>query len=185
MGWTSFPTTSQPTTQELNALVDAEFPPEATIIDRSGWLDHRHHRYTLLQLPSIEDATDPARHLISVTTVENRNDRINYKTIDETAGPFLYDCPSRIIKKAMTTPPLNAIAENWRLKVMNKHRRDREAERLLKDLKAQYPHGQLEFIVGGQQVLYRPAVYLGRKVHTYHLPRQNILHVLRRRANRP
>ena len=44
-----------------------------------------------------------------------------YKTIDETAGPYEYDCPMSLVRKA--SPTTNSYALEWREKVAEFHRR--------------------------------------------------------------
>jgi hypothetical protein len=43
-----------------------------------------------------------------------RNGRYGYKAMDETVGPFYYDCPERIL--AALTPTENVVANEWRAK---------------------------------------------------------------------
>jgi len=43
-----------------------------------------------------------------------------YKPMDETMGPFYYNCPKTYLRDA--SPPVNQTAANWRAKVLEYHK---------------------------------------------------------------
>ena len=180
MGWTSFPLPSKPDLPTLNAIVDKEFLGDGiSIIDRSGWQSYNHHRYTLIQLPQQPGSDEHHPRLICVTLVEYRHGDLYIKTMEETEGPFYYDCPQRLIKEAETTTPLNDRASAWRTKVTEKHQRDLAVSNLLKTLRAEYPNGDRRLIVAGKEVTYHPATRRRKRVHTcYHPDEPNLLRII-------
>lgn len=63
---------------------------------------------------------------IGLTLIESRGDEVAVKHMDETVGPYHYDCPLAFIKKA--SPPAEGYAGPWREKVLAFHAR-RAADR--------------------------------------------------------
>ena len=58
---------------------------------------------------------------IGLTLIESRGDEVAVKHMDESMGPYHFDCPLAFIKKA--SPPAGSYAGPWREKVLAFHAR--------------------------------------------------------------
>jgi hypothetical protein len=72
-----------------------------------------------------------------------------YKPLDETMGPFYYDCPIGMIEQ--TTPTDNKYANKWRQRVIDCHAKKRERTKI------KYKEGQTWNLYGKEYVLTRKA----------------------------
>jgi hypothetical protein len=54
-----------------------------------------------------------------ITLTKRKNGFISQKDIDESAGPFAYDCPKSVFK--LLTPTKSEFAQNWRKEVEKYH----------------------------------------------------------------
>ena len=52
---------------------------------------------------------------------KDHSDGWGYKPMDETMGPFYYNCPKTYIRDA--SPPINQTAADWRAKVLEYHKK--------------------------------------------------------------
>ena len=148
MGWTSFPMYRKPSLQELERLADEEFNgPNTTIIGRSSWTNWNTRRFTLFQHTSPE--RPGPNILIAVTLAEYRDRELFIRTMDETEGPLVYNCPLKLLKQAEQSPPQNEYSANWRAKVHKFHQRQRDLDKLLNQLFTQYPNGNRQLVVNG------------------------------------
>lgn len=69
--------------------------------------------------------------LVCLTRVDNKDYyNFSYKDMDETMGPYAYDCPKSIIK--LLTPTDNEFALKWREKCLNKGKVETTAQKLSK-----------------------------------------------------
>ena len=179
MGWTSFPMYRKPSLQELERLADEEFNgPNTTIIGRSSWTNWNTRRFTLFQHTSPE--RPGPNILIAVTLAEYRDRELFRRTMDETEGPLVYNCPLKLLKQAEQSPPQNEYSANWRAKVHKFHQRQRDLDKLLNQLFTQYPNGNRQLVVNGASVLYYPARKKGRTIHAYQNPGTTTLYRINR-----
>jgi len=59
------------------------------------------------------------RKWIGLTLIDSRHGEVAIKSMDETCGPFYYDCPLSFLKRA--DPPFGVYAGPWREKVREFH----------------------------------------------------------------
>lgn len=181
MGWTSFPMQRKPSSEKLEQMADEDFTgPNTAILDKSSWTSWNTQRFTLFQITRPEKQKPIT--LIAVTIAEYRDHQLFTKTMDETEGPLAYNCPMRLLTIAEQNPPLNEFSANWRDKVHKYHNRNKQIDALLKQLKGEYPTGNIQLVVDGTNVLYYPARRKGRTIHAYQNPRTNTLHRINRDA---
>lgn len=67
---------------------------------------------------------DSGKKLIVLCLIQKSEGQYGYKDIDETMGPYYYDCPLSFIKEA--DEPYNDSARNWREKVKKHHANKKE-----------------------------------------------------------
>jgi hypothetical protein len=75
-----------------------------------------------------------------------------YKDMDETMGPYFYDCPERILK--LLTPTENEYALEWREKCWERIRSQQNKPKLKKGLLIEFAH-PIKFASGVEVKLFR------------------------------
>ncbi len=190
MGWTSTYAPEKPGTDELNRIADRELQGEhIKILDRSAWLNWNSHRYSLVEI------TEPGKErllCIAVTVVEYRDNQVCWKTMDDSMGPYMYDCPTRLVKKANKTPTRNETAAKWRAKVLAEADKKSRTDKLLREMRDNFPAGDRRLILvryTGERdenmnpitikfpVNYHAAQKRGKPIHAYSDPAKPAPHL--------
>ena len=73
--------------------------------------------YELLEITT-DSSTECLISVIKISRMKEDNS-IGYKMMDETCGPFAYNCPQKYLKKSTST---NEIAIEWRKKCLEYHK---------------------------------------------------------------
>ena len=181
MGWTSYPMDQKPGTRQLNEIADREIQgPHHLILERSAWTNWNTRRFTLFQT-NHEDLHHPKAY-IAITIAEYRNHELFVKTMDESEGPYYYDCPLGLLAKAEQHPPTNKYSRNWRAKVHQYHQRAKEIDKLLKQLYKEFPYGDRRLVIDGQTAIYYPAHKRRRTIHAYQTEENTSLYRIDRNA---
>lgn len=85
------------------------------------------HIWQLVQRP------DGTKHITLDLIAKERGGGWGYKSLDEDAGPYHYDCPVTLLDRA--DPPATASAEAWRAKVYEFADRQKRLKREMQTLK--------------------------------------------------
>ena len=179
MGWTSIYSEQKPDAETRNRLADRDLSgPSIKILDRSGWFEWNHHRYTLCEYHHHDRPTDPPDVFIAVTLVEYRRGEIFWQTMEESEGLILYDCPVTMIHRANQSPTHNKLATEWRAQVTNQHEMKRQAKKFLEGLRRNFPNCDRRVVVDRGEAEYQPVTSRRKRVHVYQLPGDRTLYRL-------
>ena len=154
MGWSGPYVGKNPSSDVVNSFADQQLEsPEFTIFDRSGWIGN--HRYYLCELNHGVERDNPTRMFVTVLLKEMRQGYLMFKGMDDSVGPFYYDCPIRLMNGVEQYPPRNELSANWRERVREYHQNMKESKALLKDLRRTFTKGDMRLaFTNGEQGRY-------------------------------
>ena len=179
MGWMSTYSEQKPDAETRNRLADRDLHgPSIKILERSGWMGWNHHRYTLCEYQDQLDPTKPPDLFIAVTLMEYRRREVFWRTMEESEGLILYDCPVTMIHKANRSTSYNKLAAEWRAEVTRQHEMKRQARKFLEGLRRRFPDCDRRIVMDRGEAEYQPVTSRGKRVHVYQITGDRTLYRL-------
>ena len=134
MGYSFFPNTFSNNEDFYSKEIKSSYHENVNILDYSI---RGNYVYELLEITK-DSSVDYLISVIKISRMKEDNS-IGYKIMDETCGPFAYNCPQKYLKKSTST---NEVAIEWRKKCFEYHKnvkiqnqKTREWKEKLKGLK--------------------------------------------------
>lgn len=100
MGWTVL---SKAPAEGWKAFLDANYTSATTRVLESAVVDSVYYAAAQITKPGAKR---------EVTAIVTRIEGSGWKTMDESMGPYAWDCPASIL--AMLSPTTNELAKRWR-----------------------------------------------------------------------
>lgn len=155
MGWTSIP--RKLTEQEKREIIFEDFnyqKQDGDVITKVSVLDYSkkgnvyYFAYQIITQNVIDTFHKSVKVIAGVALTENKKDGFYYKIMDETVGPYYYDCPEKILK--LLTKPENEHSANWRKECRKMHSKHKIVKgtmvKFKEPIKFNNGHLQSEFI---------------------------------------
>ena len=105
------------------------------VIDRSG-LNQFSNLFLLMEPDAweYENPHGPTVYFILHIKVDYADQEIHYRETDESSGIDRLDCPTRLIKMADLSPPINEISAQWRKDVRSHNAERRSIEKIFRQM---------------------------------------------------